>query len=111
MCELQTKTHLWSLPSEFAKSQAVILPLFQQCEKFGSFLFDLITPLCRDTDASTVILLLIVQFFYVLLEKAHGKLINAQTGHCLDVVDGQRPVPRPCVDGAPSQAWRFSHHG
>eukprot|EP00108_Taenia_solium_P004930 TsM_000408800 transcript=TsM_000408800 gene=TsM_000408800 len=49
--------------------------------------------------------------FRWVLDKVHGKLINAQTGHCLDVIDGQRPAPRPCVDGAPSQAWHFSHHG
>uniref|UniRef100_A0A158RDH8 Polypeptide N-acetylgalactosaminyltransferase n=1 Tax=Hydatigena taeniaeformis TaxID=6205 RepID=A0A158RDH8_HYDTA len=49
--------------------------------------------------------------FRWILDKVHGKLINAQTGYCLDVIDGQRPVPRPCVDGAPSQSWHFSHHG
>ncbi|KAM7536448.1 hypothetical protein Aperf_G00000083261 [Anoplocephala perfoliata] len=43
-------------------------------------------------------------------DKAHGKLINAQTGYCLDGSNGKNPIPSPCVDGAASQDWRFSHH-
>uniref|UniRef100_A0A5K3ESE1 Polypeptide N-acetylgalactosaminyltransferase n=1 Tax=Mesocestoides corti TaxID=53468 RepID=A0A5K3ESE1_MESCO len=49
--------------------------------------------------------------FRWLYDKIHGKLINAQTGYCLDGIDGQRPTPKPCVDDAPSQSWHFSHHG
>nr|CUU99377.1 hypothetical transcript [Hymenolepis microstoma] len=44
-------------------------------------------------------------------DKIHGKLVNAQTGYCLDSSNGNTPVPKPCVDGAPSQNWQFSHHG
>lgn len=42
-------------------------------------------------------------------DERNGKLINAETGECLDSIAGFAPLPKPCIDGLPSQEWRFSH--